>query len=523
MKMVMMAVCCSIGIWSAAQPMVKCFEIERVLVDACSSPEGENEMVYFRIGTADMNTAFLTVNWPANGWLTICKNAATAAKTDSINRTIQGCGMLMEPVNGVLPANSKVLLITSTNVNATAHSFAGLSDTLYVIYQCAGNTGGHFGNTGTGLRTLSMRFSGTGGCADTVSYDRALLVDINGSTGGSSTLQDGSSVAYAWDGSPTYYNNGCVAPVAQTIVNAGSDTAVCGGTPVQLQGSVSSVSGIRWFSTQGTFDTATILSPVFTASNSATSPIEIILSGFNSCDTIYDTLLVTLTSGTPPLLSIDKTLICASDSAQICAPSGFASYAWNNGETTACFHTNQAGNYYVKATDGSGCESTSQPVSLAVRPQPSVSIIRQGDTLSSYNATSYQWLKDNQPISGATSAVYIVTQSGVYSVQITDTAGCKATSTGVNVVISGIRESFQNENVKVYQPAANGTVTVELLTDIYSPANFSLYDAIGRKVAEILLTDRVTYLDSGSLSKGLYIWGMEQQGRVIARNKILMN
>ncbi|MBL0308563.1 MAG: T9SS type A sorting domain-containing protein [Bacteroidetes bacterium] len=512
------------GLYGISQPLTKCFEIERILVDACSSVEGENEMVYFQVGPAPLNTSNLSVEWAttANPWLSVCQNGQTNIKTDSLNNSIMSCGRLIQPIGGVLPANARVILITSTNVSALANSFANLSDTLYVIYQCFGNTQGHFGNSGSaGIKTLIMKFA-NGGCADTVKYQPSSLVNINGATGGSSTLQDGSSVAFTWDGIATYYNNGCVAPFIPSFVDAGPDTSVCVGTPIQLHGMNEGVSGYSWFSSQGTFDTSTILTPVFTPQTGISSFVQVILSGFTACDTIYDTLLVNLSSGSAPLLTIDKPLICASDSAQICAPSGFASYLWNNGKTTACFQTNLAGNYYVQVTDGGGCDGTSQPVALNVRPQPSVSIIRQGDTLSSYGAVAYQWLLNNQEISGATAAVYIARQSGLYSVEITDNFGCKATSTGIDIFISGVKEIDYTGFVHVYPNPTNDWLNVSLVNNADTRTYFNLYDALGQKMLHRQLSESSARLSISQLSKGTYFWDIEQGENRMARGKVLI-
>ncbi|NCP46664.1 MAG: hypothetical protein GW818_09670, partial [Flavobacteriales bacterium] len=134
----------------------QCFEIESILVDACGSPEGENEMVRFVVGNTSLNTANMNVMWPNNSWLGICQNTTTANAVSALNATVQGCGFLIEPTNGVLPAGTRVLLITSTAIDVNANSFANLADTMYVIFQCSGNTSGHFANWSTtpGLRTL---------------------------------------------------------------------------------------------------------------------------------------------------------------------------------------------------------------------------------------------------------------------------------------------------------------------------------------------------------------------------------
>ncbi|PKP49042.1 MAG: hypothetical protein CVT95_03815, partial [Bacteroidetes bacterium HGW-Bacteroidetes-12] len=70
----------------------QCFEIESILVDACGSVEGENEMVRFSVGNTALNTANLNVSWAntVNPWLGICQNATTANAVTALNTTILG-------------------------------------------------------------------------------------------------------------------------------------------------------------------------------------------------------------------------------------------------------------------------------------------------------------------------------------------------------------------------------------------------------------------------------------------------
>ncbi len=178
-------------------------QIESILVDACGVNEGENEMVLFQVGASAMNTSNLTANWPSNSWLGVCQNATTSATVAAINATIAGGGHLVEPTGGVLPANTQVLFFTSTAFNYGLFDFTSLNSTLYVVFQCAGNTAGHFKNHGSGYlpRTLTVTFTGSG--SDVVTYDAGMV--YNG---------DGGEVDFDTPGNPTYpTTSGCKAPL----------------------------------------------------------------------------------------------------------------------------------------------------------------------------------------------------------------------------------------------------------------------------------------------------------------------
>lgn len=180
------------------------FEIQSILVDACGIPEGGNEMTRFKVGALPLNTADLSVVWPNNSWLGLCQNATTASTVAAINATITGGGSLIEPVGGVLPANTEVMLFTSTDFTYSSFDFSTLNYTIYAIFQCPGNTAGHFVNynaTPGTYRTLTMTFSGFG--SDAVTYDAHLV--FNG---------DGAAVDFDPPGNPSYgTTGGCYPPL----------------------------------------------------------------------------------------------------------------------------------------------------------------------------------------------------------------------------------------------------------------------------------------------------------------------
>ncbi|MBL0359448.1 MAG: proprotein convertase P-domain-containing protein [Chitinophagaceae bacterium] len=200
-----------------------CFQIQSILVDACSATEYDQEMVFFQVGQSPLNTSSTTVTWPtaADSWNGYCTNAAFIT---SVNATITGAGVVLPlPGTGILPANANVVLISSTPATS-ANSFANLTDTLYALFQCPGNTQGHFANNtaAAGVRTLIMNFGA--GCTDTASYNTNQLINTNGTTGGSAAINNGAYVNYSTGGSATYLNYGCTIPYsiqsAQVVLTA---------------------------------------------------------------------------------------------------------------------------------------------------------------------------------------------------------------------------------------------------------------------------------------------------------------
>ncbi len=342
-----------------------CIEIKSILVDACGAPEGENEMVRFDVGSLPLNVSAISVTWPNNPFLGLCQNATTASIVSTINSNIQGCGSVSEPVGGVLPANSKVLLLTSVNINTTANTFENLNENLIVLFQCAGNTSGHFANYNTipGLRTLVIGFTGPGGCTDTVTYDRTLLVNQFGAIGGFTFENDGAFVDFSASGTPTYMNYGCQVLSSGFALTGGPDVGICPGGPqtAALNGSGLNLAGNpSWSGGTGSFNPNNALNTVYTPGPGETGIVNLTITANGPCNsTITDTVRVNIVTSLPSVfvsVGIDGVF-----SSSFTDPGYF--YNWYpDGSTTAIpgafsptFTPSINGCYYMVLSTVGGC------------------------------------------------------------------------------------------------------------------------------------------------------------------------
>jgi len=357
-----------------------CFEIEKILVDACDShtqatpDEGKNEMVTFRIGNQDLNATNLTVSWPSNSWQGLVQDAVTAQLVSDINATITGCGYLLEPVGGILPAGKEVLLITSYNFNPTLHSFANLNDTLIVLVQDANTGAGHFANYNSsgGNRTLSMSFSTPNGCSDVVTYQRDLLVNQLGAYGGNSLLKDGAFVSFTAGGIATYDNIGCQLPTGILSIDINGDlSTVCGGETINLEATINGLyNEIIWSSSEGTFSQNNTATTVMTVSNTVSNSFYIYGGVVSNCtDTIMDSIQITIGSIPNVSVQVSNDTICSGQSVTITA-SGGSSYTWNNGSTANPLTVTTGGNYTVVANSSCGIDSATVFIYEMAAPLP---------------------------------------------------------------------------------------------------------------------------------------------------------
>jgi hypothetical protein len=99
-----------------------------------------------------------------------------------------------------------------------------------------------------------------------------------------------------------------------------------------------------------------------------------------------------------------------------------------------------AGNYIASYTDGNGCKATSTFVLQITKPvatitSPSNAFCAGGSVvLTSSAATSYKWFNGTTQV--GTASTHTVTTAGDYTVEVTNTSGCKNTSEIKNITVN---------------------------------------------------------------------------------------
>lgn len=440
MKKIILLVAVIIGFFSKPVFAQNCFDITNILADACGTPEQDNEMVRFSVGNSPLNVSAMNVTWPNTNisFLGICQNTNTAQKVADLNATILSCGYLLEPVAGVLPANSTVLIITSENVNTASNSFANLTDTMYVIFECGSQPQAHFRNysaTTLSPRILIINFGVS--CTDTVVYYPNQLVNQFGLL--DTAAQDGSSISYDVAGNPTYYNNGCQAPIItlNATESISADTT-CPGSLLTLTASNLSgnYSSYFWSGGNGIIASPTSLVTNYQTSATYTGIDYVQFAMIGQCsDTIRDSVAVFIQNGTAVSIS-GPTSLCTGDTIVLTA-SNSSTYLWSTGQTTASINVTQPGTYTVTVSGTCGTSSanytvtggTSAPV-ITVTPGTSVTFCAgQSVTLSATGASSFLWS------TGSTSSSINVNTAGVYTVSASNS--CGTDSVQITVTQSG--------------------------------------------------------------------------------------
>ncbi|MBK9337983.1 MAG: beta-propeller fold lactonase family protein [Lewinellaceae bacterium] len=284
-------------------------------------------------------------------------------------------------------------------------------------------------------------------------------------------------------GSPLSFGNfittaaTCIAPPQTFTITVGpaptlaqpNNAAVCGNTAATLAFSASPGATVNW-----TNDNPGIGLPasgtgslVFTAAGVATPQTATITATpvLGSCSGTPVTFTVTVNPAAVGSISGDL-LLCAGDSTTLTATGG-ATYAWDNGATTASITVGPAvpTTFVAVITTSAGC-ATAASVFVNINPAPVATI--SGDTtlcgaetttLTASGGNIYLWNN------GETNATITVgpASAGTYTVNATNTFGCTATAEAT-VTANPVDETAIAQTT--CNPADTGTV-VQVLQNLF--------------------------------------------------------
>lgn len=186
---------------------------------------------------------------------------------------------------------------------------------------------------------------------------------------------------------------------------------------------------------------------------------------------------------------IPDTAICLGDSISIFASAtggtGAYNYNWNHSLPNISTHLvspSFATNYIVVITDSNAC-SISDSVFVDVYPLPSTPVITQnGNILSTGVATTYQWYLNGSLITGATGQSYTATVSGLYTVEVTNSNGCSAISSPLNVILTNILEATNKIEANIFPNPNNGVFILEINVAEAQDIEIRIINVIGQEV-----------------------------------------
>ena len=160
--------------------------------------------------------------------------------------------------------------------------------------------------------------------------------------------------------------------------------------------------------------------------------------------------------------------------------------------------------------------------SIVVRVQPlPAAITRTGNVLSSSISTGNQWLRNGQPIAGATGQSYTPTTAGTYTVVVTYTTGPTTCTAAASAALAfaplGSRQTLPGTSLAVApNPTADGRLRVEL-TGYAQAVSLRVYDMLGRVVQQQQVSapnpaGTVRELDLSAQPAGVYLLQVQTRG-----------
>jgi hypothetical protein len=226
--------------------------------------------------------------------------------------------------------------------------------------------------------------------------------------------------------------NGASTTVSQLVtvnalptVNAGNNQTVCAGTAVTLSGS-----GANTYVWNNGVQNGVSFVPMSTQNYTLTG------TALNGCS---NTASVLVTVNPLPIVSAGPNQSVCLGSSVTLTGSGASTYIWNFGiQNGVSFLPPITQTYNLVGTNTYGCSSTSSVV-VTVNPLPTPTISYTGSlvlcqggsvALTASPGSSFLWSN------GATTQTIQASQSGSYSVQVSNSSGCSATSTPVFVAVN---------------------------------------------------------------------------------------
>ncbi|MFC2132006.1 T9SS type A sorting domain-containing protein, partial [Bacteroidota bacterium] len=160
------------------------------------------------------------------------------------------------------------------------------------------------------------------------------------------------------------------------------------------------------------------------------------------------------------------------------------------GVSTNMFYPKEAGEgeheiIYTYTEEKYGCKNSSSQY-ITVLPAPEKPVITQsGRRLISSSVEGNQWFKGGDEIPGANNRYYTPDTSGYYTVQVTDTNGCKSDlSEPYYFDITPVDEiNIKKQSLRIYPNPATNQLFIEYYVDTPGNVSLELYDILGNKVA----------------------------------------
>ncbi len=450
----------SVGSGTSYQWQFNNVNISGAISSTYTPTQSGNYRVVITNGSCSATSANTTVSLSSNFTATISPASSTAlcAGSSVLLNASSGTGYIYQwylnssPISGATasaytasaPGNYTVQ-ISNGSCNATSAATVVTVNALptATITPAAATTfcqGGSVvlnANIGTGL-TYQWRLNGT---------------NITGATSSSYTANASGSYTVFVTNATT-----CSATSTATVVTVNAlptatitpatATTFCQGGSVVLNANTGTGLTYQWRLNGTNITGAT--SSSYTANESGS--YTVVVTNTSTCSATSTATVVTVNAlPTATITPATATTFCQGGSVVLNANTGTGlSYQWRlngtniTGATSSSYTANASGSYTVVVTNTSTCSATSTATVVTVNALPTATITPATATIfcqggsvvlnaNTGTGLTYQWYNNTTIISGATSSSYTANASGSYTVVVTNTSSCPATSSPIVV------------------------------------------------------------------------------------------
>lgn len=242
--------------------------------------------------------------------------------------------------------------------------------------------------------------------------------------------------------------------------------------------------------------------------------------------TYYDTITV-LTGAAPvdTVISAGSDKICPGDSVLLNGSTGTGYvYQWFSGgiaipgATSHSYEAVAGGTYMLQITNSFGCSSSSSAVAVTVYPAPIPVITFNGKVFHTGNFySSYQWYENGTVITGATTDSLIAHSNGSYTLKVTDSNGCTATTSPFALTGLGVDNITGTQGFEIY-PNPAGDV-LHIVSPILATTRISSIE--GKTILE---QNNAREIDIHSLTPGIYFISLfDENGHRLTVRRLIKN
>ena len=306
----------------------------------------------------------------------------------------------------------------------------------------------------------------------------------------------------------TVFSNLLLMHVFALNVVAGADTQFCSGPSVQLFGQPT---GGTWTGT------GVNISGLFSATAAASYPVQYRVTKYGCSKFATKDVVV---KALPTFTLGSDTMVCSSS----------ASFPVGNQTGVTCTGPSFNGGQFNPQTSGIGsfqisCVKTAtngcqkgDSVTITVIEAGAVSYTAAGNDLTALasGSTSYQWFLNNQPIAGATSATYTISEDGSYCVEATFANGCKNKSECLNQIFTSVKGKLTQIPFTVWPNPAENELNLDLGNNVAGPGQVHIQNMLGQTIQSISLDGSNSdsfKLNITQLPAGVYSIRVETAGK----------